>query len=280
MPFRFANVAGRTALVDAAGQWYDLERLTAGSLGPGPMGVLASGAALHEASESLDAATPDGNLADAEVGAPIPAPRNVFAVGLNYHAHASEADMELPKRPLVFTKFPSCIVGPTADIELRSKSADWEVELVVVIGAGGRDIPADKAWDHVLGLTVGQDISDRRLRFAAKPPHFDLGKSRDTYGPLGPVIVSPGLIPDPDDIALTCNLNGERKQDDRTSKLIFSVSDLIAYISGVMTLAPGDLIFTGTPEGVGVTTQTFLQPGDKLVSCIEGIGCLENTCVQ
>jgi 2-keto-4-pentenoate hydratase/2-oxohepta-3-ene-1,7-dioic acid hydratase in catechol pathway len=279
MTFRFANVEGRAALVDADHQWYDLDRLTSGAVGPDPMAAIADGAALHRAAQGLADATPDGAIADANLGAPVPAPRNSFGVGLNYRSHAAESKMDLPEKPLVFAKFPSCIVGPTADVELRTKTGDWEVELVVVIGNGGRDIPAEEAWDHVLGLTVGQDISDRALQFAAKPPHFDLGKSRDTYGPTGPVLVSPDSFADPKDLAITCDINGDRKQDDRTSSLIFSVADLIAYLSGIITLAPGDLIFTGTPEGVGAASRTFLNPGDEIVSTIEGIGTMTNRCV-
>jgi 2-keto-4-pentenoate hydratase/2-oxohepta-3-ene-1,7-dioic acid hydratase in catechol pathway len=218
-------------------------------------------------------------LANADLGAPVPAPRNAFGVGLNYRNHAAESNMELPKNPLVFTKFTSCIVGPFSDVELRSVTGDYEAELVVVIGEGGRDIATADAWDHVLGLTVGQDISDRALQFAAKPPHFDLGKSRDTYGPVGPVLVSPDSFPNPLDLGITCDINGDRRQDDRTSNLIFGVADLIAYISSVITLAAGDLIFTGTPEGVGAASKTYLAPGDEIVSTIEGIGTIRNRCV-
>jgi len=279
MPFRFANVSGRSVLVDAKDSWYDLERITAGRVAADPMAALVDGSALHAANAGLGEATPDGSLANADLGAPVPAPRNAFGVGLNYRNHAAESNMELPKNPLVFTKFTSCIVGPFSDVELRSVTGDYEAELVVVIGEGGRDIATADAWDHVLGLTVGQDISDRALQFAAKPPHFDLGKSRDTYGPVGPVLVSPDSFPNPLDLGITCDINGDRRQDDRTSNLIFGVADLIAYISSVITLAAGDLIFTGTPEGVGAASKTYLAPGDEIVSTIEGIGTIRNRCV-
>jgi 2,4-didehydro-3-deoxy-L-rhamnonate hydrolase len=284
MTFRLANVGGRAALVDHHDGWHDLERLTstlpAGRrIGPDPMDAIAHVAALHELSAGLDPATADGDLASAALGAPVPRPRNCFAVGLNYRSHAAESGMEPPATPLVFTKFPSCLAGPTAEVELRSSAADYEVELVVVIGAGGRDIAAADAWDHVAGLTVGQDISDRVLQFAATPPHFDLGKSRDTYGPLGPVVVSTDSFADPGDLRLTCEINGEIRQDDRTSNLIFDVPALIAYLSGILTLSPGDLIFTGTPDGVGAASGRFLVPGDEIVSTIEGIGTLRNTCI-
>ncbi|MDA3040823.1 MAG: fumarylacetoacetate hydrolase family protein [Actinomycetota bacterium] len=209
----------------------------------------------------------------------MPAPRNAFGIGLNYRSHAAESNMDLPENPLVFTKFSSCISAPDVDVELRTETGDYEVELVVVMAGGGRDIPAEKAWDHVLGLTIGQDISDRGLQFASKPPHFDLGKSRDTYGPIGPVLVSTDSFADPGDVHLSCDINGERRQDDRTSNLLFDVPTLISYLSAIIAFAPGDMIFTGTPEGVGAATKNYLKPGDTIVSVIEGIGTMTNRCV-
>lgn len=279
MTYRLANVAGRAALVDADHRWFDLERLSGGRLPADPMAALGATALLHELDAGLGAAAPDGDLAAAELGPPVPRPRNCFAVGLNYRSHAAESGMEVPEQPLVFTKFPSCLVGPTAEVELCADRVDYEVELVVAIGPGGRHIPAERAWAHVAGLMVGQDISDRTLQFAAKPPHFDLGKSRDTYGPTGPVLVSPDAVGDPTDLRLTCEVNGERRQDDRTTSLIFDVAHLVEFLSGILTLAPGDLIFTGTPDGVGMATGRFLAPGDVIVSTIEGIGTLVNRCV-
>jgi 2,4-diketo-3-deoxy-L-fuconate hydrolase len=234
---------------------------------------------LADAAGRLEPSTADGSLATATVLAPVPAARNVFGVGLNYRAHAEESGVDLPEKPIVFTKFPSCIVGPTDDVVLNCTAGDYEGELVVVIGTGGRDIAEDAAWSHVLGLTVGQDISDRALQFAAKPPHFDLGKSRDTFGPIGPVVVSPDLFADPDDLLLTCDVNGETRQSTRTSDLIFNVRQLVAYLSAIMTLSPGDLIFTGTPSGVGVAQRTFLRPGDVISTSVEGIGTMINHCV-
>lgn len=278
MSFTLANVESRAVLVDSAGSYYDLAAISGGALGPDPMDAIADVDALHELQAKLSECDPSGSIADADLGAPIPRPRNSFAIGLNYHAHAAEADMELPENPLVFTKFPSCIVGPNADIRLASETGDYEAELVVVIGKGGRDISASQAWDHVAGLTAGQDVSDRALQFAAKPPHFDLGKSRDTYGPTGPVLVSPDQFADRDAIAVTCDVNDERRQDGSTAKLIFDVPTLIEYLSAIITLAPGDLIFTGTPEGIGATQGKFLKPGDVITTSIEGIGTLRNVC--
>jgi 2,4-diketo-3-deoxy-L-fuconate hydrolase len=276
MSFRLANLEGVAALVDAQGGLHTLD--------VDPLTALADVASLHRLSATLDPAEATETCAAAEeagrLGAPVPNPRAVFAVGLNYRSHAAESGLELPENPLVFTKFPSCLVGARHDIELNSATGDYEVELVVVIGTGGRDIAEADAWSHVAGLTVGQDISDRALQFAAKPPHFDLGKSRDTYGPMGPVLVSTDSFVDPDDIELWCSVNGEQRQHDRTSNLIFGVPRLISYLSSILTLSTGDVIFTGTPEGVGAASRRFLSPGDVVTSTIEGIGTMVNRCVD
>src|SRR5262245_31848440 len=217
MSFRLGNVSGRAVLVDEDDAWYDLATLTGEADLADPLVGLADPERLHAAGGRLTDAAADGALADVELGPPVPRPRHCFGIGLNYRSHAEESGMPIPPTPLVFTKFPGCLVGPTADIELRGDTVDYEVELVAVIGPGGRDLAVDDAWDHVAGLTVGQDISDRTLQFASAPPHFDLGKSRDSYGPIGPLVVSPDLVPDRDDLALTCSVNGEVRQDDRTS---------------------------------------------------------------
>lgn len=277
MTFRFANVAGRAALVHDD-VYVDLEARSGGAVGPDPMAALADPARLHELAAGLADVEPTGRLADVALGPPVPRPVNVFGIGLNYRGHVAESGMDVPAAPVVFTKFPSCLVGPDADVELGADSVDYEAEVVVVIGPGGRDIPAERAWEHVVGVTGGQDISDRALQFAAKPPHFDLGKSRDTYGPIGPVLVSPDHFSDPDDIGLECLVNGEVRQQGRTSDLIFSVPALVEYLSGILTLQPGDLIFTGTPDGVGMARGTLLASGDVVVTHVEGVGTLTNRC--
>ncbi len=276
MPFRLANIGGRAALCDAA-HWYDLESVTNGAFTADVMAAITRSAELH----SIDLSThqPSGALADADLDAVVPAPKNCFAIGLNYRSHAAESNMELPAAPLTFTKFPSCLVGPNDDVVLNSAFGDYEVELVVVIGRTCRNVAEADAWSYVAGLTGGQDISDRALQFAAKPPHFDLGKSRDTYGPIGPVIVSTDSFADPDNVAMTCWINGEQRQKDSTANLVFSVPQLIAYLSAILTLHPGDVIFTGTPDGVGAAKRLFLRPGDVIDSALEGIGSLRNVCV-
>jgi 2-keto-4-pentenoate hydratase/2-oxohepta-3-ene-1,7-dioic acid hydratase in catechol pathway len=210
----------------------------------------------------------------------VPRPAKVFGIGLNYKSHANESNMELPPAPLTFTKFPSCLVGPTDDVVLSGDVVDWEVELVVVIGKGGRHIAREAAWSHVAGITLGQDISDRVVQTAGKPPQFSLGKSFDTYGPIGPVLVSVDSFANPDDIGLWCDVSGERMQDARSSDLIFDVPYLVSYLSSICTLEAGDMIFTGTPDGVGMARGRLLKDGDVIDSGAEVIGALRNRCVK
>mgnify|MGYP001823497083 CR=1 FL=1 len=277
MPFRLANVADRAVLIDGA-HYHDLEQASAGALGPDPMAALAHPEQLSEAQAGLADRKPTGAVADVVLGPPVPRPRNSFGIGLNYHAHAAEGGMEVPENPLVFTKFPSCIVGPDADVELRSNGCDYEGELVVVIGEGGKDIAVEDAWSHVVGLTVGQDISDRPAQFSAKPPHFDLGKSFDTFGPLGPVLVSVDELDDRNALPIVTEINGEVRQDDTTANLIFDVPTLVSYLSHITTLTTGDVIWTGTPEGIGAAQGKYLADGDVITTRIDGIGTMTNRC--
>lgn len=278
MTFKLANVNNRASLV-VEGLLFDLEKASNGSLTSDVMDAIARHKDLHSISEGLLAESADGKLAEVELGAPVPRPRNSFGVGLNYRDHAAESSMELPPVPVVFSKYPSCINGPFNAIDLRTTSADYEAELVVVIGSTTREIEPNRAWEHVAGITCGQDISDRALQMAAKPPHFGLGKSRDTYGPMGPLLVSTDAVANPDDLKIACSVNGEVRQADRTSNMVFDVSYLISYLSNVLTLEAGDIIFTGTPAGVGAANGRFLKPGDEIVTEIEGIGLMRNNCI-
>jgi 2-keto-4-pentenoate hydratase/2-oxohepta-3-ene-1,7-dioic acid hydratase in catechol pathway len=204
----------------------------------------------------------------------------VFAIGLNYRGHAEESGMDLPSVPATFTKFPASLSGPFDDVEIVGGTVDWEVELVAVIGTRADRVAEADAWSHIAGLTVGQDISDRTLQFAAGA-QFSLGKSRRGYGPMGPWLVTIDELRDPDDLALGCSVDGDTVQDARTSDLIFSIPQLVAELSAVLPLVPGDVIFTGTPAGIGATRQParFLAPGQLLESWIEGIGAIRNRCV-
>jgi len=278
MGFRLAAVNDRAVLVANDGI-YDLERHSDGRFSADPMHAIAGYQELHDVAASLGK-TPDAPLDESALGLCVPRPQKSFGIGLNYRSHAEESKMDLPTTPLVFTKFPSCLVGPTSDVIMYGATTDYEAELVVVIGKRARDIPAADAWKAIAGLTCGQDVSERTVQFATRPPHFDMGKSYDTYGPIGPSIVSVDAFSDPSDLAISCDVNGERRQDARTSDLIFGIPELIAYISGICTLEPGDLIFTGTPSGVGVMSGTFLTPGDTITTTIEGIGVMTNRCVE
>jgi 2,4-didehydro-3-deoxy-L-rhamnonate hydrolase len=213
-----------------------------------------------------------------ELDAPVQRPRQVFAIGLNYLDHAKESGVNVPTSATVFTKFPTCLVGPTATIELPSTKVDWEVELVVVIGATADRVSEADAWDYVAGVTVGQDISERVVQMVGPVPQFSLGKSYRTFGPMGPWLVTPDALPRRDDLELQCSVAGRVLQKGRTSQMVFSVSQLIAEISQVCPMLPGDVVFTGTPPGVGMARkpQEFLQPGTTLISEIEGIGKLTN----
>jgi 2,4-diketo-3-deoxy-L-fuconate hydrolase len=231
------------------------------------------------ATETFDEAQP---LDVATLDAVVPAPRQVFAVGLNYRAHAEESGFALPSEPVVFTKYVSSLTGPTGDIALSPGNVDWEVELVAVVGEGGRHIPVEQAWAHVAGLTVGQDISDRVTQFAAPPAQFGLGKSYPGYSPIGPWLVTPDELDDPNDIEIGCLVNGEGVQKSRTADMIFSVPQLVAKLSAIVTLLPGDVIFTGTPSGVGVgrTPPRFLADGDVLETWCDGIGRMRHRFVR
>jgi 2,4-didehydro-3-deoxy-L-rhamnonate hydrolase len=280
MGFRLTNIDGRAALLDDRDRYHDLESLSGGAIGSDPMTALADEAGVRAATERLADAEPTGELADVVLGAPVPRPRNVFAVGLNYSDHAAESNLTPPEQPLVFTKFPSSICGPATDIELRSEFVDYEVEVIVVIGRGGHDISEADAWSHVIGLTMGQDVSDRRMQFASSPPHFDLAKSFDTFGPMGPWLRSLDGFDDPDSLRLTCSVNGDLRQDGNTGDLIFGVPKLISYLSHITTLSAGDIIWTGTPAGVGAATGAFLRDGDVVETSVTGLGTMTNRCVR
>lgn len=271
---------GLDAVVDAGSTVGIVDVATAsdGRFGPDPMSAFDDwGAFSSWANERHE---PTGRLDDAALECPVPRPRQVFAVGLNYRTHAEESGMAIPDVPATFTKFPASLAGPFDDIEIHGDAVDWEVELVVVIGAATDRVTEENAWDHVAGLTVGQDISDRALQFAAGM-QFSLGKSRRGYGPMGPWMVTVDEVPDPDDLALGCRVDGEVVQDARTDDLVFSVPRLLAELSAVVPLLPGDVIFTGTPSGVGMARQPprGLRPGELLETWVEGIGTLRNRCV-
>lgn len=217
----------------------------------------------------------------ATIGSPSPRPRQVFAIGLNYRDHAEESRFGPPETPAVFTKFVTCLTGPCGELPLPSEYVDWEVELVVTVGRPATRVPADDGWSYVAGLSVGQDYSERKVQLAGPAPQFSLGKSFPCFGPIGPWLVTPDEFANLDDLEMECSVDGESVQKARTSSMIFGVAELIARLSAVTPLLPGDVIFTGTPSGVGGarTPPRFLRPGQVVVSRIAGIGTIRQVCV-
>jgi len=272
---KFANLAGRAVLLVGGGA-IDLARASDGALPSDPMCALARWDEVLAFAASTDVEPEPFDLA--LLGAPVPRPGQVFAIALNYHPHIGEAGYLAPSAPLVFTKFPSCISGPYTEVALPGGHVDWEVELVVVIGRPAHHVSAERAYDVVAGLTVGQDISERILQLRGTPAQFSLGKSYPGFGPIGPAIITPDEFVDPDNLAISCRLNGEEVQGARTGEMVFSVAELIVQLTAVCQMYAGDLIFTGTPGGVGNRREPamFLAPGDELVSTIEEIGELRN----
>ena len=219
-------------------------------------------------------------FADGRLLAPIQSPEKVICIGLNYLDHAKESGAEVPTEPVCFSKFSSAVIGPDAAIELppTSKQVDYEAELVVVIGKRGRDIPEAKARDYVAGYMNGHDVSARDWQIGRPGGQWLLGKTPDTFAPIGPYLVTKDEVPNPHALAIQLRLNGKTMQISNTNQLIFGIDRLIAHVSALITLTPGDLIFTGTPPGVGMARKppVFLKPGDVVEVEIEGLGVLRN----
>jgi 2-keto-4-pentenoate hydratase/2-oxohepta-3-ene-1,7-dioic acid hydratase in catechol pathway len=285
----FADAAGsRAGVLLSGGRVLDL----AVAMPPARdmLAVIDGGAAMLAAIRAL-AANPPANallaLASVALQAPIPKPRrNVFCVGRNYMDHVAEGDRtrgitqsEVPKYPQFFTKAADCVIAPGANVPTHegvTKWLDYEVELVAIIGTAGRDIPKEKALEHVFGWTIGNDVTGRDLQ--RRHGQWFKGKSLDRSCPLGPVIV-PASDLNAADLAIGLKLNGEQRQASRTSKMIFDVTEIIHQLSSGFTLLPGDVIMTGTPEGVGYAMQPpqTMKAGDVMELTIEGIGTLTNT---
>ena len=275
---------GETLGVVADGRWMSATDLLPD--GPRLMAdLLASGAAavgtLRAAAESSGPriARDGQSTDDTEYLAPVPRPGKVVAIGRNYRAHAAEEGVDPPAAPLIFSKWPSSVVGHGTAIRWSAEltaQVDFEAELGVVIGRAARRVTVDEALDHVLGYTCLNDVSARDLQFG--DGQWVRGKSLDTFCPIGPSVVPASEIPDPQALQLKTILNGEVVQEAPTSDMIFSVAQIVAFISEAITLEPGDLILTGTPAGVGIfhDPELLLQPGDEVTVEIEGIGTLTN----
>ncbi len=274
---RFGTVDGRFVLV-RDGRALDVATASGGSLPSDAVAALERWDDVRTWAETADWG-PSYAVTDERLGAPVPTPRQVFAIALNYAPHAAEAGFEPPAEPLVFTKFPTCITGPVATVELPPGNVDWEIEVVAVIGRGGHRISRVDAWDAVAGIAIGQDLSERLTQMKGTPPQFSMAKSFPGFGPYGPVAVTPDELADRDDLSFESRIGDEVIQHGRTSQMIFPIDDLVARLSAITPLLPGDVIFTGTPEGVGNrrAPQRFLQPGETLVSHLDGVGEIRQT---
>lgn len=222
------------------------------------------------------------NTADVELLSPILEPQKILCVGLNYRGHCDEQKKEYPKEPMFFSKYASTIVGPTGDVIAHkiSDQIDWEVELAVIIGAKASHVKKENAFDYVFGYAVAQDISARDWQKNRNGGQFLVGKSMDSFCPLGPAVIHKSAI-DPRDLTIKCSVNGVLKQCGKTSELIFTIDDIIERITQSITLLPGDVILTGTPGGVGMhrSPPEFLKVGDVIESEIEGVGKIINKVV-
>ncbi len=246
--------------------------------------VIAGGA------ESFDRITrwlgnpPDGErmpAATAKLLAPIPRPPKIICIGLNYRDHAAESNLPVPETPTVFSKYATSVIGPGEPIVLPKNSTkpDYEAEFAVVIGRRGRHIPEERWYDYVFGYTIVNDVSARDFQMATS--QWMIGKTFDTFCPMGPAIVTPDEIKDPHNLAISLSIGGELLQNSNTGNMIFNVPRIVAYLSSVFTLEPGDVIATGTPAGVGFARKPprWLQPGEEVHVAIEGIGELVNPVV-
>lgn len=280
-----ANVGGR-ACIARAGRSIDIEQRSGGAFGHNLMDAITRWDELRAWARDIEPQDADPVLVPTQLGACVPRPSQVFAIGLNYSDHAKETGMQLPPSPMVFTKFSSCLAGPRASVPLTSGAVDWEIELVAVIGQRVHLLDEGSALDAVAGYCIGQDITDRQLQLSDTPPQFSLSKSSTCYGPVGPTLVSrldgDGAPLDLASFELQCEINGVRMQHGFARDMLFSLPKILVHLSRYVTLKPGDLIFTGTPPGAGIGQKppVFLKPGDVIRSTITGLGELENTCIE
>jgi 2-keto-4-pentenoate hydratase/2-oxohepta-3-ene-1,7-dioic acid hydratase in catechol pathway len=245
--------------------------------------ILEQGPALFEAVARAAEKGPTIPFESAKLLAPLLNPQKIICVGLNYADHAAETGAKAGDEPVIFCKFPTTLRGPGAPIELppESNEVDYEAELVVVIGRVARRVTRDEAWEHIAGYACGHDVSARDWQKNKPGKQWLLGKSFDSFAPLGPWLATADVVPNPGNLPISLQLNGQVMQQSNTNQLIFPIDYLVSYLSHVCTLLPGDLIYTGTPSGVGVARnpQIFLKPGDVAEVTIEGLGTLRNPAV-
>lgn len=278
---KIANVKGRLAIVVADGKAVDVETASSGKFSSSIQEVYGEWADFVAWGKTVDASQAT-DFAATDLDSPVPASRQIFAIGMNYAKHAAEGGFSVPEEPTIFTKFQSCITGPTADVPIPVDGKnDWETELIAVIGKTARNVKAADAFDYVAGYTMGQDISERVTQGKGPAPQFSFAKSFENFGPTGPVVVTLDEFEDPNAIELGCSVDGDVRQNDNSNDLVFSVSELIEYLSARLTLFPGDQIWTGTPSGVGLgrRPQVFLNVGEELVTWGKGIGEMRNKIV-
>ena len=257
----------RPGLIDASGTLRDLSGHVA-DIGWGELS-----AAGQKRLRALNPVTLPAVRGKPRLGVPFTGISKIVGIGLNYRAHALEAKMPIPLEPVVFMKATTCISGPCDPIlmPVGSTKLDWEVELGIVIGRESRRVAEARALDHVAGYCVFHDVSERAFQLE-RGGQWDKGKSCDSFGPIGPWLVTRDEIPDPQRLHLWLDVNGERMQDSTTADMIFSCAEIVSYVSRFMTLLPGDVICTGTPQGVGIGRGRFLRPGDTLRLGVDGLG--------
>lgn len=281
---RLANLRGRAVLL-GDGTALDVASASGGRFGPEPRAALDEWDEFRAWADTADLARGDA-YSETELGAPIPDPRQIFAIGLNYTDHADESGLAYPEHLIVFTKFLSSLSGPRTAVSLSSDRVDYEAELVVTIGREVRDIAEEEAVGAIAGYSVGQDFSDRGVQLRPPAPQFSLGKSFPGFGPFGPAIVTADEVDDPAAFPISCVITGPTAtaaghdewtvQDGNSRDMIFSVARIVSDLSRVVTLYPGDVIFTGTPAGVGGARGISLQAGDVVTTSIAGLGTIRS----
>ncbi|MCX7146767.1 MAG: fumarylacetoacetate hydrolase family protein [Sulfuritalea sp.] len=264
----------KPGLIDATGTLRDLSGHVA------DIGWTELSAAGQKRLRALNPATLPIVPGKPRLGVPFTGISKIVGIGLNYTAHALEAKMPIPTEPVVFMKATTCITGPSDPIlmPVGGTKLDWEVELGIVIGCETRRVTEAQALDHVAGYCVFHDVSERAFQLE-RGGQWDKGKSCDSFGPIGPWLVTTDEVPDPQRLRLWLDVNGERMQDSSTADMIFSCAEIVSYVSGFMTLLPGDVICTGTPQGVGIGRGRFLQIGDKVALGVEGLGEQQQTVI-